>query len=382
VFDRAYVQAHHIGGEAPLDVGALAEVALFYRDVELVLGRGTLRQLITSYGDDAVIEFVSQGYVNTHYSHAFTAIRSEHGPTEWHAPGAFGVNGDVEADVVHIFRTATGKSGRGRRKAGAFLEAVNLMSLSADWTDQIHANFANESLLRSAIEATARHTLGPGRGAAVHVTDLEWSDGRLRVEFDTTWPQLQAEYSAKRGEPLSTGLLLSPFVGSLTDLQVASKLGADISTGPLGSELLRLKCAELESATSGRLAGISDFQDRVLHGRDVRGAVNTGARDLHDVMDLLEGAHKFRNWLDDQPAGADLLEQYIEAATTETWASNLPVKALRFAGTSAAGFALGGGLGAAVGLVVGATDEFLIDRFLQGWRPNQFVEDELDPFVT
>lgn len=38
-------------------------------------------------------------------------------------------------------------------------------------------------------------------------------------------------------------------------------------------------------------------------------------------------------------------------------------------------------MGAAAGAVAGLVDELLIDRFLEGWRPNQFIENELDPFV-
>ena len=41
-----------------------------------------------------------------------------------------------------------------------------------------------------------------------------------------------------------------------------------------------------------------------------------------------------------------------------------------------------GGLGKAIGVGIGAVDTFLLDSTLhKGWRPNQFVESSLIPFV-
>jgi hypothetical protein len=38
-------------------------------------------------------------------------------------------------------------------------------------------------------------------------------------------------------------------------------------------------------------------------------------------------------------------------------------------------------LGIPAGLALGATDSFIVDRLLKGWRPNQFIEGPLRDFV-
>jgi hypothetical protein len=381
MLDRAYVQSHNVF-EEPLDIGALAEVALFYGEVELVLGRGSLSQLLMKYGADSLVEFVSQGYVNAHYSHQFTAIHTETSRGyELHRPALISSADRMEADVVRVFRQCTERSGYGQRKANAFLSAVAPIAPDEDWSDQIRANFGNETLVRSAIESTALHVLGPGDGMAVKVTGFEWSENALRIELDDNWPPLQLEYQRRRGSSLSAANLLSPFVGSLTDLQVASRFGADISTGQLGSRLLGLKCAELQRATSGRLDGIAEFQDLTLRGRDVRTALNSGAQDLRSLMTLLDRADRFKSWIAGQPADSDLAAQYIDEVTATTWADSVPLKAIRFASATFAGSVAGGDLGAGLGVVAGLADMFLLERILKGWKPNQFVEKELDPFV-
>lgn len=331
MLDRAYVQSHNVFVD-PLDIGALAEVALFYGEVELVLGSGSLSQLLLKYGADAVVEFVSQGYVNVHYSNSFTAVHTDSSSGhELHRPITASLEGTTEADVIAVFRQCTGRPEYGSRKANAFLEATRSITLDEDWGDQMRANFANEGLVRSAIEMTALHALGPNDGVAVNVIDFDWSNDSLRFEMDDGWNRLEREYLARRGEPISPAHLLSPFIGSLTDLQIASRFSADISTGRLGSGLLGLKCAELQRASDGRLEGIADFQNHTLRGRDVRTAMNSEIQDLRGLMQLLDHAEKFKSWIAGQPIDADLLNQYIQEVTADTWADDLSLKVFRFA---------------------------------------------------
>jgi hypothetical protein len=62
----------------------------------------------------------------------------------------------------------------------------------------------------------------------------------------------------------------------------------------------------------------------------------------------------------------------------------LPAKSLRWLIFTGAGLLLGG-IPGAVGLVAstlsGASDTFLVDHLVRGWKPNQFVEGPLREFV-
>ena len=65
VLESAVVRSHSRfgSGEQPLDVGALADVCLFYQKTSLVFGRGTLRQLLVAYGAESVVQFTRDRYV-------------------------------------------------------------------------------------------------------------------------------------------------------------------------------------------------------------------------------------------------------------------------------------------------------------------------------
>lgn len=386
MLDRAFVQSHRLYDAEPLDLGVLGEVALFYGTVDLLLNRNSLHQLIRTYGADVLVEFVSQGYVRGHYSNQmWTAFTTTWPERELYKPVTWSLH-SYEADVIEVFRHATEKSGYGRRKAAAFLDAVQPLDFAPASYEEIRANFANEPLMRRLIEETTLHVLGPDEGMAVSVVDYEWDGEQLRFELGPTWPKLQAVYRQRRADELNRGHLLLPILGTLTDLQLASRFGAEISTGSLGSRLLQHKCIELVGTTAAHLQGIGDFQRYTLAGRDVRGAINSGSQDLRSLMELLDRAQKFKGWILSQPFEADLLAEYIAEINRESWVASAPAKAIRFAVTTmlpavVGGTQLGVEAGTAAGLLGGAADTFLVEKILGGWRPNQFVDQELDPFV-
>ena len=162
---------------------------------------------------------------------------------------------------------------------------------------------------------------------------------------------------------------------------MAARTNAEVHTSPLGSELLVLKCRELARAAGDNAERIADFQHRTLDSLDIRGAINSGQRGLDDLMGLLDRARKFRHWLDGKPIETDLVTSYITEATAETWAFSLPAKLVRLATIIGVGIWIDGTAGLAAGAALSAGDIFLLERIVSGWRPNQFVVRELDPFV-
>jgi len=102
-------------------------------------------------------------------------------------------------------------------------------------------------------------------------------------------------------------------------------------------------------------------------------------------LGVLEEAQKFKEWLKGAHPEIGLLQEYYTAATAKTWADKLPGKTLRFAiftglGAFAEAF-FPTGLGIVGGVGIGAADTFILNKFLEGWRPSQFVEAKLSSFI-
>ena len=134
------------------------------------------------------------------------------------------------------------------------------------------------------------------------------------------------------------------------------------------------------------LENIQMFQDvQLSNARAIREAINSGEKSFDEFLGVLERAERFKNWLRSANPDAKLLEEYYDAATSETWAERLPTKLARFAFCTVSGALLEAiapsGAGYAAGLGLGAADAMWTDKILKGWRPNQFINGPLRRFV-
>jgi hypothetical protein len=141
----------------------------------------------------------------------------------------------------------------------------------------------------------------------------------------------------------------------------------------------------LGAATKG-LQAADLFQDELIDGLPRIGeAVNSRARSFADVIRLVESSQKFKAWLKKQAPDEALRKTYLEEVAHLDWADKLPPKALRWLLFTGAGIGLGAVGGPVAGMLAGvalsAGDTFLLDKFLRGWKPNQFVEGPLKDFL-
>ncbi len=153
------------------------------------------------------------------------------------------------------------------------------------------------------------------------------------------------------------------------------------------SKLIQLKCQDLLNARNKNGNNIEIFQDQLLNnGHAIREAINANERNYRDLLDLLRKARKFQGWLHNLEPDMGLVKEYYKEVTKSTWAETLPTKLLRWVIASGQNIALT--LlpinPIASNVISGATsaiDTFLVDKIIQGWKPNQFVEKHLKPFL-
>ena len=113
----------------------------------------------------------------------------------------------------------------------------------------------------------------------------------------------------------------------------------------------------------------------------IREVINSGERSVGDFLKLLSEAEKFKKWLTKANPDIGLIQSYYKEVTKKSWVETLPGKAIRFVVAAGAGFGAAAAGGPAAGLGVGATNSFLLDRILKGWRPNRFIEGPYKKFV-
>jgi hypothetical protein len=185
---------------------------------------------------------------------------------------------------------------------------------------------------------------------------------------------------------LGPAYLLAQITAAEPDIVFASRGSSEFAVDPLKSLVVSSRVAEVIRKSTAGQEKLDLFQEVAVDGsRSVRETVNSGDRSFRDVIHLVEEAHKFKGWI--QQIGEDSLlrDEYCKKVAATGWADKLPTKSVRFvvtAGLSAlAGLAMTPGAGVATGIGLSAADYFLLDRLLKGWKPNQFVEGSLRPFL-
>jgi hypothetical protein len=220
--------------------------------------------------------------------------------------------------------------------------------------------------------------------------DPQWFFHVLEVEgglfVDTNIP-LENIRKAHNREALTRAYLLNAFFSARYDLWLSARYMSEIVTSPISSTILSAKFSEWIHARDQGAGQIEAFQIMLFEeAHAIAEAVNEGRRTIRDVLALAEQSGKFKEWLVSVNPDVGVISEYYKSLSKQTWLERLPGKSFRFAALTAAGILLdaygGGGIGTVVGTGLGAADALLLDKFIRGWRPNQFVERRLQPFLS
>jgi hypothetical protein len=379
-------------GYNPLDMGFLAEALLFYQQVRVVGSFGVLKQLVSFCGKETLFELLQRGYLKFSYTEQISAIQTKgfggigecHMPV-WIEPHRF----RLQNAIPTLFLDTTGRSGRSRRLGAQLNRLIELLPAEKGIMECWEKDFTSIDFL----ERSFRTILGlvvpeyplPDRV----VVDSIHSSGHVRLRTNIDFieaNQIYHKHVSPEHSSLSLALLLSKILSAKHDLYLSSKFNSEISTSESRAAITRLKVNDVINAHSKNLEHVSHFQDFIFdEARALREAINRGEKNFFDLLRLLDKAEKFKVWLKEQKADADLCKEYHRAVAKETWLDKLPCKSVRWSMFTGIGLgidALGaGGIGTASGIAISAVDQFILDRLLKGWKPNQFIEGEMRNFL-
>lgn len=401
MFDRAVFRRSNQKVEFHLDIGQLAETLLYYGKVDLLLDMGNLGKLLRSIGPEALIRLVKLPSVQAIFVEDDVSTLTNTNGFSSHKFIAFSVSGEKagktrlskEDRVREIFRRSIGLDWRQRKQADFLCQYVSEASfggslagpdlIAAATRDIFHSGFPSE-VARVVIEDKIpgiklpkefRFEAVPCGDEFIVDTDLDFSS--LSREYENYWPNTHSK--------LDPALILTELVQSRASIGLSANLGGDILTTSTASKLIDLRVGVFEGAVAGRKQTMREFSEWVLDGRDVGKILQSGERNFHEFLDLLEEAEKFRGWVSEIDDEQSLAKEYFRAVGARGWLEKVPSKALKymaFAGSGlAAGWMLNPIAGVAVDIGLSAADSFLIDRFMGGWKPNHFVDRQFKKFL-
>ena len=186
---------------------------------------------------------------------------------------------------------------------------------------------------------------------------------------------------------LSPAYLLSHLFNLKSDIYFCTKFQSEITTDPINADIFNMKYADLLQRQKISEDAIRLFQNFLFEdAKAISEAINSGERTFKDLLQLIKRAKKFQKWLSGKEPDSDLLKEYYKEITADSWVDRLSIKIARWSLFTGIGLAIdmlgGGGLGTASGIAISIGDAFILDSIIGGWKPNQFINNELKKFVN
>jgi hypothetical protein len=382
---------------APIDLGALAECLVFYAKVRIIVDPESFKYLLRCCGPEELLELFQMGTLEIEFYENQTAVatlQTSHGPL--HEFKTF-TSPEIRYERVarKFFDEWAGPSGRGaNRLFNRFHRLVERSSFSLEilgqaQSDILDANYVPRAV-RGVLSVLAPEYSVPDDFRFEIQPVLKGGSYLIRTNLDfAAVNRVFATHTNPNTATISEAYLLVHLLNSRRDLTVGSKMQSDFSLAPEMAAAVTSKLASIVAAANNGIEVAGLFQDEITDNVPrIRDIVNSGNRNFTEVVRLVERASKFKEWLKKQGPSDDieLRRAYIRDVSHVDWADSVPGKSLRFLVMSGAGVAVSFLTGTAAGLIGGialnAADYFLVDKIMKGWKPNQFVQESLVPFLN
>jgi hypothetical protein len=373
------------------DAGVLAEALLFYNKIHLLVDYFELASWIEGVGAYNLIELLDRKFLTISYSKNITVTNCPTSFNNFYSFENFPLKneyGKVIPDLTVIEEVVT--NGRGASKDNrriardlidrfAFREVGFGHARSA--ADVVTEQLLDKTVLREQImsllrDLVPRYTLPPDWHFMVIPNDDRFSIN-TNLDFEAISAALEPDKRNIEGKiPVST--LLRYILEAKINVDLASDYMTELAVDAQTSNLIRLRFQRLLSRRDRSDHEIALFQEVHLgNARAIREAIASGEKTFSDFLPILDKSRRFKDWLSEENPDANLLHEYYRMATSDSWIASLPAKIVRFVIATAVGFT-----GPLAGVVAGAADEFLVDRILKGWRPNQFIDGPVKDFLS
>lgn len=178
---------------------------------------------------------------------------------------------------------------------------------------------------------------------------------------------------------LNPETILLNIASALSDLKYGAQQNASMMLSPSASFVAALKVRDVLDSFNQESQKIKLIQQIANpHYYSISDVINSGQRSFTDFIKLLDKSAQFKEWKQSISDEKSFIEEYSAAVEKENkWINDSRLKVGRWIITSMIGFT-----SSFMGLAVSGIDSFFLDKLLHNWSPNQFLKDEVRPFLT
>ena len=387
MFERICIPPKYPEGTS-FDIGQMAESLLFYGEVILILKYSSLKGLLQQCNPETLIRLLEHGRLKIKYTHHMLGAisRSENLPFARYDFGLISSEKQrLENGAQTILQEITGKKGKGRRLANRLIKYIEPINYEGEITKQIVTEIQDGKFISEYIFRKLKK-LDPKLSQKVIFNFAPVVKGEgFPLKTNINFIELAKSYS-KATKVNKPSAILADYGTTIADLSLWAKYDTEVAVNNNQADVLQSRFDVLLSQKRGSEEIISNFQDLVLDdSKALQNAINSGNRTLEEFCKILERSNKFSSWIRRQEPDSNLVKSYYKEVTSSSWIDKLPSKTSRWAIFTGGGIALdlltASGVGTATGVAISAFDNFVLDNLIKGWKPNQFINDDLNSFI-
>ncbi|GMQ30787.1 hypothetical protein [Algoriphagus confluentis] len=392
MFDKICIKSKDLGDQK-IDISFLVDTMLFYGKVIVLAHKEELVTLLRYFGEDFLCELIITGRLDLRLRENILGSMA-------FPDGRFNIellersNESYSKIIYEAHRELNSNSFKNMKFSDHLSKITEPFRYNPEITQQIKEDFQNVELLKKTLPIYILE----------RVPTFELPDN-LQIDIDKKGSfEMMDAYSLKSNIDLKklnaesrkfhgqkhhdfnfSGFLLT-LAESKGDIFISSHFESELVTTKLNSDFIDQQFQDLIQRRLKSQENIELFEQYALGDCHTIGAAFVGGIvSKGELLDLFNKADKFRNWLSKVPKDKNLFGEYQKEISKGTFAEKLPTKTVRFMLFEGAGIALDlmgtGGLGTAIATGLSTIDNFLLDKLLQGWKPNQFIDQSLKPLL-
>ena len=375
----------------PVDIGSLVECMLFYKKTTVIANRAILAQLIGYFGVERLIVLIQEELLNIVYTESQIGIITHtKNSTQYHDTIEFSSPQHTFYDELRrICIDVTGKSGKGRRLALKIQNKINVTRHDHIILEGARKSILDQNYVESATKIIIKE-LVPEIGDISKIifhTD-KTSDGIL-VDTNINFVSVNEQYHKRipsEHSSINPALILSHLLDVEKELYFSSSCLSELASSSLSAKLAESKIDYVITKSAKSSDALTHFTGFLFNdAKDIREAVNSNNVNLDELISVLLKSNNFKKWIAGVKPDGDLIKSYYKEVTKETIVDKLPGKSVRWGLFIGLGFVADaiatGGFGTVAGVALGALDTFYIDKLISGWKPNQFIEEDVKPLI-
>jgi hypothetical protein len=390
MFEKICIKSRDNTG-TKLDIAFLIDSMLFYGKTIVLAHKEELIVLLRGFGEQYLKVLIETGRLDLRIRENILGSMGFEG-------GRLGIELWAGKDETYsntlykAHRESVRNSLSNTRFADEFSKITQPFRYEKEITDQIKADFENKELLQKLLPIYLKYHLPEFQLPEKLEIEIE-KDGSfgpfeafaIKSNLDVlAYNNLSKEVKKDAHFDLNYSGFLLGLSESKGDIYIASHFDSELVTTKLYSDFINQQLEEIIRQRTTSQKNLDLFGEYVLADcHSIGDAFVEGIITTKELKGLLKKADKFRDWLIKVPEDKNLIGEYYKESTRETFVDKLPVKTTRFVIFEGIGITLdllgAGGLGTVAATALSAVDSFVLDKLIKGWKPSQFIDENLKP---